>query len=79
MKTQATILALQEYCKDEPHIAALMQQKKDKSTILQLACGSELWSATAKALTTINSETFVPSESNYWSVLADLDDGCHPK
>ena len=79
MKTQATILALQDYCKSEPHIAALIQQKSDKATILQLACGSELWSATAKALTTINSESFVPSESNYWSVLADLDDGCHPK
>lgn len=73
-RNKPTMSSLQELCANEPHIAALNQQIADKSTVLLTAAGSELWSATSKALQTVNEKTFTnPTDDNFKAVLAELD------
>ncbi len=73
-RNKPTMTSLQEICANEPHIAALNQQIADKSTVLLTAAGSELWSATSKALQTVNEKTFVnPTDDQFKAVLAELD------
>ena len=73
-RNKPTMSSLQELCANEPHIAALNQQIADKSTVLLTAAGSELWSATSKALQTVNEKTFTnPTDDNFKAILAELD------
>ncbi len=72
-QSKPTITSLQAMVASEPHIAALNEQAKFNSTVLLTAAGSELWSATSKALNKIYEETFTPTDQNYTSVLQELD------
>ena len=72
-QSKPTITSLQSMVANEPHIAALNEQASYGSTVLLTAAGSELWSATAKALTTIYDESFNPTDQNYTNVLKELD------
>ena len=74
-RNKPTMTSLQALCADEPHIAALNQQIEDKSTVLLTAAGSELWSATSKALQTVNENSFPasPTDEQFKAVLAELD------
>ena len=74
-RNKPTMKNLQSICENEPHIAALNQQISDNSTVLLTAAGSELWSATSKALQTVNEGTFPanPTDDQFKAVLAELD------
>ena len=69
-----TLTSLQDYAKNEPHIAALTEQSKNNGTIPLTAIPSEVWSAaetTVAALKKLNYATAV--DADYTSILSDLD------
>ena len=74
-QSKPTLTSLQSIAANEPHIAALNKQAEYNSTVLLTAAGSELWSATAKALNTIYDDSFPanPTDENFMNVLRELD------
>lgn len=71
--TRPTLLSLEDYAKDEPHIAALKAQSDANSTIPLTAVSSELWSQTATAVTSIKGLSGGAADSDYIKILETLD------
>ena len=72
-RSKPTMNSLQAMCANEPHIKALNQQSQDHATVLLTAAGSELWSAAATALQSVNENSFAATDEKFTNVLAELD------
>ena len=68
-----TLASLADYAANEPHVAALLQQEAAHSTIPLTAVSSELWSATATAVTSIRQLALNAADSEYVTILDTLD------
>ena len=71
--TRPTLSSLENYAKDEPHIAALKEQSDAHATIPLTAVSSELWSQTATAVTSIKGLSGGAADSDYLKILEVLD------
>lgn len=72
-QVRPTLLSLEDYAKDEPHVAALIAESKTNSTIPLTAIASELWSQTASAVTSIKALDASAPDSEYQKILSALD------
>lgn len=71
-----TLTSLESYAVGESHIESLKEQAKNHGTILLQACGSELWSETMAAATSIKAlKTKTPTDEALMDILTTLDAG----
>lgn len=68
-----TLTSLVSYAENEPHVAAINKQEMAKATIPLTAVASELWSATATAVTSIRQLPLDAPDSSYVTILETLD------
>ncbi len=72
-QVRPTLTSLQDFAKDEPHIAALVEQSKNNGTVALTALPSEVWSETATAVTEIADLSSTADDAQYASILEALD------